>query len=120
MLLGEGRKDEIRMRNRQKIPLSLRALGRTLPPHPPGALGNLRLQLIKLMPGELRIQVLQLRRQLLVTPRFAGLALQRPNLALHFPHQVLDPDEVARYVNKNEARLSPLSKREALKNIPGN
>jgi 3-methyladenine DNA glycosylase AlkD len=28
-----------------------------------------------------------------------------------------DPAEVARYVNANEARLSPLSKREALKNV---
>ena len=31
-----------------------------------------------------------------------------------------DPDEVVRYVRENETRLSPLSKREALKNIPGN
>jgi len=31
-----------------------------------------------------------------------------------------DPDEVVRYVRTNESRLSPLSKREALKNIPGN
>ncbi|MGD0167592.1 MAG: DNA alkylation repair protein [Gaiellaceae bacterium] len=29
-----------------------------------------------------------------------------------------DPDEVVRYVRKNESRLSPLSRREALKNIP--
>ncbi len=32
----------------------------------------------------------------------------------------VDPDEVVRYVRENESRLSPLSKREALKNIPGN
>ena len=31
-----------------------------------------------------------------------------------------DPDEVARYVRENESRLSPLSTREALKNIPDN
>jgi 3-methyladenine DNA glycosylase AlkD len=31
-----------------------------------------------------------------------------------------DPDEVVRYVRENESRLSPLSKREALKNIPDN
>ncbi len=31
-----------------------------------------------------------------------------------------NPDEVVRYVRKNESRLSPLSKREALKNIPDN
>ena len=31
-----------------------------------------------------------------------------------------DPGEVARYVRENEIRLSPLSKREALKNIPDN
>jgi len=31
-----------------------------------------------------------------------------------------DPDEVVRYVRANESRLSPLSRREALKNIPGN
>jgi len=31
-----------------------------------------------------------------------------------------DPDEVVRYVRENESRLSPLSKREALKHIPGN
>jgi 3-methyladenine DNA glycosylase AlkD len=30
------------------------------------------------------------------------------------------PDEVVRYVRENESRLSPLSKREALKNIPDN
>ena len=29
----------------------------------------------------------------------------------------VDPDEVARYVRENESRLSPLSKREALKNL---
>jgi 3-methyladenine DNA glycosylase AlkD len=29
-----------------------------------------------------------------------------------------DPDEVARYVRENESRLSPLSRREALRNIP--
>lgn len=32
----------------------------------------------------------------------------------------VNPDEVVRYVRENEARLSPLSKREALKNIPDN
>jgi len=31
-----------------------------------------------------------------------------------------DPDEVVRYVRENESRLSPLSRREALKNIPDN
>jgi 3-methyladenine DNA glycosylase AlkD len=31
-----------------------------------------------------------------------------------------DPDEVVRYVCENESRLSPLSQREALKNIPDN
>jgi 3-methyladenine DNA glycosylase AlkD len=29
-----------------------------------------------------------------------------------------DPEEVARYVRAHETRLSPLSRREALKNIP--
>jgi len=29
-----------------------------------------------------------------------------------------DPDEVVRYVHENESRLSPLSRREALKNLP--
>ena len=28
-----------------------------------------------------------------------------------------DPDEVVRYVRANESRLSPLSKREALRNL---
>jgi 3-methyladenine DNA glycosylase AlkD len=32
-------------------------------------------------------------------------------------HAWTDPDEVRRYVRANEARLSPLSKREALKNV---
>jgi 3-methyladenine DNA glycosylase AlkD len=32
----------------------------------------------------------------------------------------VDPDEVVRYLRENESRLSPLSKREALKNIPDN
>ena len=32
----------------------------------------------------------------------------------------IDPDEVVRYVLENEDRLSPLSRREALKNIPDN
>lgn len=32
----------------------------------------------------------------------------------------IDPDEVARYVRENESRLSPLSRREALKHIPDN
>ncbi len=32
----------------------------------------------------------------------------------------IDPDEVVRYVRENEDRLSPLSRREALKNIPDN
>jgi 3-methyladenine DNA glycosylase AlkD len=32
----------------------------------------------------------------------------------------VDPDEVARYARENESRLSPLSKREARKNIPDN
>jgi len=31
-----------------------------------------------------------------------------------------DPDEVVRYVRENESRLSPLSRREALKNVAGN
>ena len=30
----------------------------------------------------------------------------------------VDPDEVVRYVSQNESRLSPLSRREALKNVP--
>jgi 3-methyladenine DNA glycosylase AlkD len=32
----------------------------------------------------------------------------------------VDPDEVVRYVRENESRLSPLSRREALKNVSGN
>ena len=32
-------------------------------------------------------------------------------------HAWTDPEEVRRYVSKNEARLSGLSKREALKNL---
>ncbi len=32
-------------------------------------------------------------------------------------HAWTDPKEVARYVKANESRLSPLSRREALKNI---
>jgi 3-methyladenine DNA glycosylase AlkD len=35
-------------------------------------------------------------------------------------HAWTDPDEVVRYVSANKSRLSPLSRREALKNVPGN
>ncbi len=32
-------------------------------------------------------------------------------------HSAVDPHEVVRYVKENESRLSPLSKKEALKNV---
>ena len=57
-------------------------VGRRLP------LGNLSLQLVELMAGELGIQVLQFRGKLFVAARLAGLALERANLALHLADQV--------------------------------
>ena len=46
------------------------------------------------MPRKLRVQMLQLLRNLFVTARFAGLALERTDLAFHFPDQILDAQEV--------------------------
>jgi len=55
---------------------------------------DFRLQDIELVPGQLGVQVLQLRGQLLVAPGLARLPLQRSDLPLHLPHQVRHPQEV--------------------------
>ena len=50
--------------------------------------GNLRLQHVELMPRELRVEMLQLGLNLLVPARLAGLALERPDLPLHFADEI--------------------------------
>ncbi len=53
-------------------------------------LRNFRKQNIKLMPRELRFEVLQFQRNLFIAFRLAGLALQRTDLAFHFLDRVGD------------------------------
>ena len=55
---------------------------------------NLVLQRVELMPRELSVEVLQLHRHLLVTPRLARLALERADLPLHLADEVFDAQEV--------------------------
>ena len=50
--------------------------------------GNFRLQDVELMPRELRVEVLKFRLNLFVAARLAGLALERPDLPLHFADEV--------------------------------
>ncbi len=61
---------------------------------PPAQTPQLRLRQVKLIPRQLRVQVLQLVHQLLVTPRLARLPLQRAYLTLHLADQVLKPRQV--------------------------
>ena len=71
--------------------------------------GNLRLQLVKLMAGELRLQVLQFLRKLLIATRLAGLALERADLPFHFPDEVRDAQKVLLGVFELAQRLFLLS-----------
>ena len=56
--------------------------------------GNFRLQHVELMPRQLRVEMLQLLRNLFVAARLAGLALQRTDLPLHFADQVGDAQKI--------------------------
>ena len=47
-------------------------------------LGNFRLQHVKLMPRQLRVEVLKFLGNLFVAARLAGLALERADLPFHF------------------------------------
>jgi len=58
------------------------------------AFGNLGLQLVELMPRELGIQVLEFSSELLVAAGFARLALERADLALDFPDEVGDAQQI--------------------------
>ena len=58
------------------------------------ALGNLALQAIELMPRELRVEMLQLHRDLLVAAGLASLALERADLPLHLADEVIDAQQV--------------------------
>ena len=55
---------------------------------------DLALQHVELMPRQLRVQVLQLQRQLLVTPRLARLPLQRSDLPLHLADEIRHAQEI--------------------------
>jgi hypothetical protein len=57
-------------------------------------LGNVGLKDIELVSGKLRVQVLQLRRDLFVAPRLSGLPLKRPNLAFDLANQVSHPQKI--------------------------
>ncbi len=46
------------------------------------------------MTGKLRIEVLEVAHDLLVTTRLAGLTLQRADLAFHFSNEVLDAQQI--------------------------
>ena len=55
---------------------------------------NFSLQDVELMASKLSVQVLQLRRELLVLARFPGLALQRTDLPFHLANEIGDAQQV--------------------------
>jgi hypothetical protein len=57
-------------------------------------LPDLRAQIIKMMPRQLRVQVLQFLGKLFEAAGFAGLPLQRADLAFHLAHKVGHPQKV--------------------------
>ena len=57
-------------------------------------LGDLGLQHVELMSSELRVEMLQLRGDLFVSARLAGLTLQRTNLPLHLSNEIGDAQQV--------------------------
>jgi hypothetical protein len=58
------------------------------------AVADFVLEHVELMSRQLRVEMLQFLGDLFVSPRFAGLALERADLAFHFSHEILNPDEV--------------------------
>ena len=56
--------------------------------------GDLGLQHVELMPRELRVEVLEFLGNLFVTARLAGLALERPDLPLHFADEIGNAQQV--------------------------
>ena len=55
---------------------------------------NFHLQQIKLVPGQLGVQMLQFQHELLVAPRLARLALERPDLPFYLANQVRHPQQI--------------------------
>src|ERR1035441_6392651 len=74
--------------------------------------GNLNLQLVKLMAGELGIEVLQFLGKLFVAARLPGLALERADLAFHLANQVSDAHQILLGVFEFAERL-PLLDRQS-------
>src|SRR6266540_5647875 len=58
------------------------------------ATADLRLQHIKLMAAELRVEMLQLDHELFEAARLARLALERTDLPFHFANQIADAQEI--------------------------
>ena len=71
-------------------------------------LGDFVLEQVEVMAGQLRIQVLQLQHELLVTPRLSSLTLQGADLPFHFPDQIRHAQQILLRVFEFAERLALL------------